>query len=622
MHIDNHRQLLAELPAYIQYKTQKLLRKNQPTKALFHFATQHLFLPLADKSLQLKEKKIAICGQVHTDGVGDYYHILHTAEQIKKIFPTVHITIIPQFNHLQLPAALKVPDPSQFDTLLSLYDEIPQNYLDKIRTADLMLDVSSKSHFDKPKNHLFISEYCDHHFAMGVAEEGLGIGVKDKPTYQSLDRLSHSPLKSLLFDSQNDTQAPQRNYTQHHDLYSSYLKRGSYHQMAFLYTVAALSKESPKPYLDVCIPDLDFSILDMEGLKKFGIGKILSVKWANGQQIEIETVLSSKGKTLRLINPYPLTQEDFYLLMLNSLPPFGCTGDNSISETLSFDLFPFYEIMGVKGSFWDSMIRLAADVGAPHHYLQQYFKELLDIIPFKGLTNVNRLRMFYDTLPRKIPRYQQTIQNSWMELTKQMEGLKIEDTQRNETQKILEKARDNALKFAKDPVNVYLEGKKSQHSILDKLNDLRDRFQEMFMQEISEETQDTLSDFINKAEDYFHYIINIFETPDDAGIWEFKDTQPYLVEAGERIAKLLQTPELQQELSEFILLLKTQYNYNPLLKDLIGRQLALPDYPELAGYEAGLLEKFERREIDIDTAYHLLKEKVDALLNTNSKSKV
>ena len=70
------------------------------------------------------ETKIVISGQVHKDGVGDYYHMIHTAEQINQLYPSLNIWIIPRFNDVQVPAKLTVLDPSRFHTLLKPYAEI------------------------------------------------------------------------------------------------------------------------------------------------------------------------------------------------------------------------------------------------------------------------------------------------------------------------------------------------------------------------------------------------------------------------------------------------------------------------------------------------------------------
>jgi hypothetical protein len=404
--------------------------------------------------------------------------------------------------------------------------------------------------------------------------------------------------------------------------------------MTLLYTLAALSKNSPKPTLDILIPEVDMNILDIEGLKKQGIGKIILIKWINHQRIEQEIPLSEEGKVMRLITPFPLTQEDFYTLLFNSQQPIGCTGDNSISEVLSFDLTPFYEIIGVKQPFWDSMIRLAGEVGAPSHYLQKYFRELYTIISSMTMGQVNNLKEYYNRLPRKIPQYLQTLQTKWDDIKKEFES-QPPYYSLTKAKNILQQAETLAFKYAQDPVKVYLEGKLSNKPILNQVKNLKKNFDSIFsLFEIQDDELDSLfpslekskqfssylmdeqaplSPFLQKSKEFFTYLINIIEDPDDNHVDRFKKDQPALLEAGERMANLLQKPELQKELSEFTHLLKTQYNYNPVLKDIVGRLLTLPDYPELATFEAELFEKFKKDEIDAFTANRLLKEKIASL---------
>jgi hypothetical protein len=101
-------------------------------------------------------------------------------------------------------------------------------------------------------------------------------------------------------------------------------------------------------------------------------------------------------------------------------------------------------------------------------------------------------------------------------------------------------------------------------------------------------------------------------------VGRYKDIQPKLVETGARIAALLQNPELRKEASEFSHLLKTQYNYNFVLKDVIDRKLAFQAYPELDSFEKELFDKFDKEEIDAYIANRLLKDKIATLINATS----
>jgi hypothetical protein len=268
------------------------------------------------------------------------------------------------------------------------------------------------------------------------------------------------------------------------------------------------------------------------------------------------------------------------------------------------------------------MIRLAGEVGHPSHYLQQYFEELLNVMSPRTISQLNNLKMYYDRLPRKIPAYKEKI-NKFLDFIKgEIESIeKIDTSLLIETKKILQEAETLALEYANNPVKIYLEGIQSKSPILDKLKSFQKRFDNISTNELKDDVEpvsnshlSVLKGAVRQATDeLFIYLKDIFEVPYDDGIHLFKDIQPKLVEAGERMAALLQKPELHAELAEFAQLLKTQYNYNLVLKDIVGRYLALQAHPDLRTYEEELFGKFQNSEIDAFTAHHLLKEKIASL---------
>ena len=170
----------------------------------------------------------------------------------------------------------------------------------KISSANILLDVSSKSFFKTPAHYEVINEYFDQEFntgvTMGVSEAGVGIAIKEKPPHKPLTDITNPHVKKILFNSQTPSAKDLEDYLKTHNLYSSYIKKGSYHQMTLVYTLVALSKNSPKNVIDICIPEVDMNILDLEGLKKQGIAKLVLINCKNDLLNEQEFTLMRKVK--------------------------------------------------------------------------------------------------------------------------------------------------------------------------------------------------------------------------------------------------------------------------------------------------------------------------------------
>jgi hypothetical protein len=530
-----NQKLYNAIPDYVKYRTRQLVEpvtdetddfeletiiKQLPPRGpnnnlirLFSNVTQHLYTPLARKIPDLKDKKIVITGVVLNDGIGDYQHIICTAEQIKKDYPPVKIDLIPCFLNGFVPKNLKILDSSQFGSLFNYGEAISQQSLEKLNEADIILEISHKNLTDqfeeirahKAENYQFIDEYGHFDFSsMGIRNTDLGIMIKETPQSKSLLDLENIPFKQFLFTTAQPAREELENYLTHHEPFVAYVKAGSFYQMAYIYTLVALQEKAPKSVIDVFIPEVDINYLELDYLKKHGIAKIKCVKIDQlGQIIEKEHTVAQEGKEIRFINPYPLNQTDFYTLMLHCNPLVGCTGDHSMSEAFSFNRLPFYEVRGNKYSLWRDMSALAGKVGTKEQYLQKYF-EALSYLPHSDQEGIIKCMALGDKAPSKM------------------------------------------------------------------------------------------------KEEYLTY---------------FKNRQPDTALAGEQMAKLLLNPEIYQEMTELSEFIKTHFNFNILLKDIIGRHLAINAYPELIEYEKGLYKDFNEGKQDAVQVTALLKKKIDFLLS-------
>jgi hypothetical protein len=75
-------------------------------KWLFLNATQSLY---REFDFSTKEIKVLIIGVVGPDGMGDYFHMLHAAEQIQKAFPGAMISLGVEVVDLIVSVAIKLP---------------------------------------------------------------------------------------------------------------------------------------------------------------------------------------------------------------------------------------------------------------------------------------------------------------------------------------------------------------------------------------------------------------------------------------------------------------------------------------------------------------------------------
>lgn len=391
--VSDQLKLMPTVPDNIKMRVGGLIKSvntdpgNKETKKnLFHLTTCHLYSTVVSPASQ---SNLVVMGMVMDDGVGDYHHILNAAESIKSKFPDTKISMLVFYMDEKLPQAIRKPIDPQIETIFFKWNQDLTDIYPMLQKADQIIDISQDSPSDKGirdiikqkgDKYKFIGEYGHWRAkAMGLKNDQLGIIIKDKPSTSSLLDLKNEALKKLLFGTSAPSKEDLENYFNTHETFVGYLKMGSYYQMGLIYTTAAFLKSSDKQTVDLMIPPVKMEYLDTQFLKEQGIGKIKVITLEEGKLIEKETVLAEKGKELRLINPFPLEQQDFHTLVAYTNPLVGCTGDHSWSEVISFDRLPFYEVRRMKIEFQKRIIKLAGFVGNDPHYLKQYLQELLNM---------------------------------------------------------------------------------------------------------------------------------------------------------------------------------------------------------------------------------------------------
>lgn len=369
-------------------------------KCVFDSTTQFLY-----REFDLSKKKfhILVTGVVTNDGMGDYFHMVHAAEKLEKAFPGATITIGAEVEKLKsrrdrfflskfstiLWGIQKKESPSSIDFEDPIEGaEERAKCLRVAETASLVLDLPHMSYEssirdDVPESvpYLRLVEYGSSSFlrtdyidgGMGVAPCELGLIWK---TPQSLEEgvssISDTRLNTFLLQREtlsDSALSPSASYRQTHVLHFAYLHADV---TPFIKICLAYNRENEVPFIDIVVPEKFMTELAvqsyLEPLEEQGY--LSQIKEVHTFQKDLEKgtlifkskQISETGKTLRLINPFPLPNEDVQRLILLSSGCVGCTGDLSVSEVFASERLPFYRAPRHKSRFLDSILNVAKDL--------------------------------------------------------------------------------------------------------------------------------------------------------------------------------------------------------------------------------------------------------------------
>lgn len=272
------------------------------------------------ESFPIRNKKIIVVGEVSSDGLGDYFQMLLTAKYLTKYFPECTIRIC-----------------TNYKDLTPISDE-------ELKEADLLINIPhgySPNPGRVPK--LRVEEYGfspDQSFALGLSSQSykvVGISLTDISSSNLLD--ISSPLLQQL----------------HEPFYVGYLKDSpnEHHRVGFILTVISSCSNSSQN-ITIVLPLDKLANLNIVLLKDLGIRQVTKA----GEILNIQ----EKGKDLYIINPFPISNDDWMILLKYSESLIGCTGDMSFTEVISNDKLPFYQIRGHKKEFVDQVIELVGYV--------------------------------------------------------------------------------------------------------------------------------------------------------------------------------------------------------------------------------------------------------------------
>lgn len=379
-----------------------------------------------------REVRILIIGLVGKDGMGDFYHMLHAAEVLQKTFAKAKITIGAEVEFLSK-RRNKFPTTS-FDTILWGIFEKPSDRYIRVESekddaerdrcikvalgAELVLelphvlwrnslafeskiDVSRRIKEYGANSHQSKWIYLPDSISMGVAPLESGLIWKYIPVQGvEIAKLTDEALRNCLFEKAllpSTCKDLEGDYHRTHNLHFGHLRDSAQ------FVELSLAFNQPfctKPVIDIVAQEAFYTA---ERLQKQGaLTGIKEVQFfnKNSNRELVKThadTLQETGKTVRLINPFPLSNKDVLTLMALSSGCTGSTGDLSLSELFSMSLangkVPFYETLLHKMDFWRSFVALAKEIFGPSDsLLVQYFTFILEGKPrFEELLKIGEL---------------------------------------------------------------------------------------------------------------------------------------------------------------------------------------------------------------------------------------
>lgn len=292
----------------------------------------------------VEKHEIVVAADVMMDGLGDYYNALTVAEIIKELFPDQKILMVVDMDEQRYDFVRKN---QEIECYRAQYPE-PKNISERVKNASLILEVSQPIQLKlytgficnaikqkkETESYQRLLEYgC--RYEMGLDYLSWGIFNKEMPADLSMMDLGNEDLKKIFFKTVSPDHENIEKYFQENELFFSYMHEP---KSLLLYAYAAIASQQMKDKnIDIVTPLKSNTKMDLSFLKELGIGKIEfysmdSSKVTENLVIAGEKQISQEGKTLRMINLFPLVHKDMLILIQQSHPFAGGTGNQSFSE--------------------------------------------------------------------------------------------------------------------------------------------------------------------------------------------------------------------------------------------------------------------------------------------------
>jgi hypothetical protein len=413
--------LPTSMPEHIKYKVLNWMKIENPTdemrNKIFNTMIKNLYLNIPTHLLDI-DKEIAVMGRVLGDGLGDYYLQLSVINAIRQYYPNLKTRLIATFSssnessierlkNIRMPdcefnffslggislhpnfdvdsenstdsTPVKKVECSKYSTLL---EQENSKLLKKTPSIFATIELPGQVYIDndeikelRENNYVKFSEYGYKNLGLDPLDEG--IIIKDLPKLLKLEDLKDEDLKQILFNTKYPNISEINDYKEKNSIYFCYIKKKICFQQVFIYSLVK-SQANNKKRIDILLPlnKIALDWLNLDFLREQGVNQItLYIRTASGIE-KIQKKVSDQGKELRIIN-FSLSPEDTHILMIQELT-VGCTGDQSFSETISFNRIPFYEILDHKEMFF-MQFRKLVEKELPNSQLKDYLNLLKNL---------------------------------------------------------------------------------------------------------------------------------------------------------------------------------------------------------------------------------------------------
>ncbi|WP_152558857.1 hypothetical protein [Endozoicomonas numazuensis] len=218
-------------------------------------------------------------------------------------------------------------------------------------TDEALLSVMTRHNTCSPTTHFTVCEYVPR-FGFGLYDIGFihDKSLAEKPLYSRHESPS-SWLNDLLTVSPDLLEALTGKAIQSEaihaiaeksDYYLGYMKRLP-GQLSFIQSIGLARSEAKLTFvMPISTDDLQNSEM-VQGLKQANIATVKLWSTDNGWQDFVYDNDQKKGRTITIINPYPLPQQQLEALTFFANSIVGSTGDHSMFSTISMGKLPFQE---------------------------------------------------------------------------------------------------------------------------------------------------------------------------------------------------------------------------------------------------------------------------------------
>jgi hypothetical protein len=126
------------------------------------------------------------------------------------------------------------------------------------------------------------------------------------------------------------------------------------------------------------------TLLDKPLLAEFGVGKVVMVRPDKTEEL----VISDHGKTIRIIDPFPLAADDMEIIRDSAIPIQGCSGLMSVSRNIELNKIPLIEVLQDNRHFFAQLLPIAEQIDPTNTGLALYFKlseSLIQTVPYSDI---------------------------------------------------------------------------------------------------------------------------------------------------------------------------------------------------------------------------------------------